>query len=341
MTDQLWDRTAGASAAEFDELCSELAATIDDHEIVHKKATRFQRLRLTRSPSDRKPTHISTKLRRLRRRKDSQHSWSAPLPATATSEECETCGNPHHQEFAPQRFDTVQHSLSAIRDLACYLSTSPQTIWLALESIFTARQTTSARNLVRHRLSVLARLLPTAAGLLILALVLLHFLLPEHTTDTGYTPIFSELGFLLLLITLSSFTFVLLTLALLVLKSTLQERFINAFARLVTWSIPIVLSFFMVSPEFLLLVQEVTGGNSENVRGIQDLLAEHAAIIETVYWTVLTYVALYTGTLLAYIAFANVFQEQRDYVHRHDVLRDVIPLLVAAVPTTRSHPKGQ
>ncbi|OAV63109.1 hypothetical protein [Enteractinococcus helveticum] len=90
-----------------------------------------------------------------------------------------------------------------------------------------------------------------------------------------------------------------------------------------------MLAFFLVSPEFLLLVQDITGSNSQNVAGIEYIFEQHDNIIETVYWTAVAYVSLYTGVLFAVLAFSKVFQEQRDYAHRHAVLRDVIPILIA------------
>ncbi|HEY4576540.1 MAG TPA: hypothetical protein VIG67_01650 [Yaniella sp.] len=323
-----WSRGTDITDAEFDELCAELAATMDDHDRAQSTSGRFRHLRFPNTGRIPARTAISTKLQRLRQRPASIGSATAAPPPDAVRS-CSDCTSPHRDNFAPQRFDSVEHSLSAIRDIACYLQKSPQTIWLALENIFTARQSTSTPNLVRHRFSILARLIPTALSLLAIALVLLHHLLPEHTTNTGYNPRLSEVGFVLVLIALSSCTFALMAMTMLVLNTSLQERFINGFVRLVTWSIPIVLSFFMISPEFLLLVQELAGGSSQNVAGITDILEAHTTIIEIIYWTALVYVGLYTGAFLVHIAFAKVFQEQRDYVHRHDVLRDCIPILVA------------
>src|SRR5699024_5661055 len=177
----------------------------------------------------------------------------------------------HHHEFAPQRFDSVEHCLSAIRDLACYLEKTPRTIWIALEGIFTDRQTTSAPNLARHRVSMIARTLPVAVVLLALALVLLQVLLPGRAASRGYTPVFSELGFLLTLMILTTVPFGVLSVVMLLIKSSVQERFLSGFSGLITWSVPIVLSFFLVSPDFLLLVQEITGGHSENVAGIDTI----------------------------------------------------------------------
>lgn len=333
MTDPSWTHHSDTSVAEFDELSAELAKTIDDHDTVHSKATRFHHLRLRSGAYNQQRSEITTKLQSLRHHTGHDFRWSAPAQIAPVSNTCSSCGGDHDHQFVASRFDSVAGCLSAIRDLACYLEKSPRTIWLALEGIFSARQTTSARNLVRHRLAILARLLPAAIGLLLIALGLLHVLLPDHAATTGYTPVFSELGFLLTLTSCTTLIFFVLSLTMLVLKSTLQERFLNAFSRLVTWSIPIVLSFFMVSSEFLLLVQDLLGGSSQNVAGIDAILEQHLDIIETVYWTILVYVALYTGVFLTYIAFAKVFLEQRAYLHRHDVLRDVIPILVADKPT--------
>ena len=340
MSNQSWTGLEPASEHEMDELRLEIAATIDDHDQAHAKATRFHHLRLQRPSGTQQRTSISDKMRQLRHKRHEIDPHDDATPASqlvshhapveySPTTNCEDCEHEHRNEFAPQRFDSVEHCLSAIRDLACYLDKSPRTIWLALEGIFTDRQSTSAPNLVRHRVSIFARTLPTAAIFLLVALVLLHTLLPEHAAGSGYTPVFTELGFLLILAVLTTLTFFMLTAVMLLIKSTLQERFLNGFSGLVTWSIPIVLSFFMVSPEFLLLIQDITGSTSHNVAGIESIFEQHNDIIETVYWTVITYVALYTGVLFAFLAFSKVFQEQRAYVHRHDVLRDVIPILVA------------
>lgn len=340
MTNHSWADTENPSNDEMDELRIEIAATIDDHDEAHKKATRFHHLRLRRLSPTRQRTHVSAKMQLLRHKRheidhddtallsadDQAASPSAPVKDVTTTTECE---HKHLNEFAPQRFDSVEHCLTAIRDLACYLNKSPRTIWLALEGIFTERQTTSAPNLVRHRVSIFARTLPAAGILLLVALVLLHVLLPEHAANSGYTPVFSELGFLLTLTFLTTLTFFFLAAAMLLLKSTIQERFLNSFSGLINWSIPIVLSFYFVSPEFLLLFQDITAGNSENVAGIEEIFQAHNDIIEVIFWTVTVYVSLYTGLLFAFLAFSKVFQEQRNYAHRHDVLRDVIPILVA------------
>lgn len=342
MTNYAWAGIEPPSDDEMDELRIEIAATIDDHAEAHKKATRFHHLRLHRPSKTRQRTGVSDKMRQLRhkRHKIDHHdgappsaeqpvSHHAPVRFSMATTDCKDSNHAHHNEFAPQRFDSVEHCLSAIRDLTCYLDKSPRTIWLALEGIFTDRQSTTAPNLVRHRVSIFARTLPTAAVFLLVALILLHILLPEHAAGSGYTPVFSELGFLLILTLLTTVTFFVLAAIMLLMKSTLQERFLNGFSGLITWSIPIVLSFFMVSPDFLLLVQDITGSNSQNVAGIEDIFAQHDDIIETMYRTVVTYVSLYTGVLFAVLAFSKVFQEQRDYAHRHDVLRDVIPILIA------------
>lgn len=342
MTNQSWAGMQPPSDDEMDELRSQIAATIDDHDQALKKATRFHHLKLPVKTQSLQRTQVSEKMRLLRHQRhgidqDNDRSSSSnesdshsPVRYSLSQTDCEDCQHSHHNEFAPQRFDSVEHCLTALRDLACYLEKTPRTIWLALEGIFTDRQTTSAPNLVRHRVGIVARILPAAGILLLVALVLLRFLLPEHADGSGYTPIFSELGFLITLTLLTTITFFFVAAVMLFMKSTIQERFLNGFSGLITWSIPIVLSFFFVSPEFLLLIQDITAGDSGNVAGIENIFEQHDDIIETIYWTVVTYVSLYTGTLFAYLAFSKVFQEQRDYAHRHDVLRDVIPILVAA-----------
>lgn len=341
MTQDAWERADPPSDADLNELRVEIAATMDVHEQTHRKATRFQHLRLPRKITPLRPSGVTKKMRILRQpgRGAEQERHRAGVPATTStwtdeappsppaSGDCTTCQRRHRQDLAPQRFDTVEHGLEAIQDLACYLDKTPRTIWLALEGIFTARQTTSAPNLVRHRVSTIARLLPAVVIAILVALTLLHFLFPNRTAD-AHAPMFSELGSLLILSLLTTITFFVLTAVMLFIGSTLKERFINGFSRLVNWSIPIVLSFFFVSPDFLLLIEEIIDG-AENIAGNESLFERHAEIIETLYWTGLVYVSLYTGTFFTYIAFAKMFQEQRDYAHRHDVLRDIIPLLVA------------
>ena len=343
MTQDAWARADRPTDADLSELRIEIAATMDVHEQAHRKATRFQHLRLPKKVAALKPSAVTKKMRLLRRpgtraeqeptRQEVPESKTAspvePTPATVESGQCRNCQRRHRQDLAPQRFDSVEYSLEAIQDLACYLDKTPRTIWLALEGIFTARQTTSAPNLVRQQVSIFARLLPAVVIAILVALGLLHFLFPDHSSGQGYTPMFSELGFLLMLSLLTTVTFFVLTALMLLVRSTFQERFINGFNQLVNWSIPIVLSFFFVSPDFLSLVQELFDGTSGDVAANESIFDRHAEIVETIYWTVMVYVSLYTGTFFTYIAFAKMFQEQRDYAHRHDVLRDVIPLLIA------------
>lgn len=342
MTQDAWERTDRPSDADLTELRVEIAATMDVHEQVHRKATRFQNLRLPKKIPSLKPSSVTKKMRLLRqpgpRAEPDTHRAEARTPKTTSmiaaaqptpvSSDCTTCHRQHHQDLAPQRFDTVEQGLEAIQDLACYLESRPRTIWLALEGIFTARQTTSAPNLVRHRVSTLARLLPAVVIAILVALWLLHLLFPDRSVEAGNTPMIGELGSLLALSLLTTITFFVLTAGMLLMRSTLKERFLHGFSRLVNWSIPIVLSFFFVSPEFLLLIEEIIDG-TEHIAGNESIFERHVEIIETLYWTGLVYVSLYTGTFFTYLAFAKMFQEQRDYAHRHEVLRDLIPLLVA------------
>lgn len=339
----MWAREDQVSAEELDELRVEIADTMDDHAKVQRKKLSWRQRLLPSRPLSRADSVVHQKMRRLRSHHHGEQVDQTPVAAasgntdaastsstrTSPPADCEACNTAHRHEFAPDRFDTVEHSLSAIHDLACYLNKAPRTIWLALEGIFTTRQTTSAPTLFRHRVAILARVLPTAVALLLLAFVVLHFLMPDHQTDAGYTPLFSELAFLLFLALFTTVVFFLLGAAMLLMKSSLQERFLNGFSRLINWSIPITLSFFMASPEFLLLFQELASGSSTNATGIENVLSEHNDVIETIYWTVLVYVGIYTGIFFSFIAFSKVFQEQREYVHRHEVLRDVIPILVA------------
>lgn len=338
MTNQSWATSQPVSDGEMAELRAEIAATIDDHDQAHKKATRFQHLKLRHSDKTPHRTRVTDQMRLLRHHRheeepgdttrtpqDVHHGSHTPVRYSEFSLNCDDCEHTHHHEFAPQRFDSVEQCLNAIRDLSCYLDKTPRTIWLALEGIFTDRQSTSAPNLVRHRVGIMARTLPAAGLLFLVALVLLRFLLPEHAATSGYTPVFSELGFLVILTVLTTLTFFCLATAMLLMNSSIQERFLNGFRGLMTWSIPIVLSFFFVSPEFLSLIQDIT----DNRASLEAIFEQHDNIIETIYWTVVAYVSLYTGTLFAFIAFSKVFQEQRDYAHRHDVLRDVIPILVS------------
>ncbi|GAA2031913.1 hypothetical protein GCM10009720_10210 [Yaniella flava] len=331
MTNTRWAREDHVSDEELAELRHEIAATMDDHEQTRPTDWR-QRLLLQKS-RPRTDSVVRRRMRKLRTNDAADSMKTQPSIEAETSPvrraTCDSCNTAHRGSFTPARFDTVEHSLSAIHDLACYLDKSPRTIWLALEGIFTARQTTSAPNLYRHRVTILARVLPTAVALLLVAFSMLHFLMTNHQTDSGYTPLFSELGFLLSVMLFSTITFFCLAAVMLMIKSSRQERFLNGFSRLVNWSIPIILSFFMASPEFLLLLQDLAGGSSANVSGIETILATHHGIVETIYWTVLVYVALYTGNFFLFVAFSKVFQEQHEYVHRHEVLRDMIPILVA------------
>lgn len=333
MTKNLWARDDQASNDELAELRLEIADTMDNHEKVQRK-NRTWRQQLF-PPKTRRRVNSVVNKRMAHLRSGAASNPARPLPIegsakhTQQSVECQNCNTFHGYQFAPSRFDTVEHSLDAIHDLACYLEKSPRTIWLALEGIFATRQTTTAPSLFRHRVTILARVLPTAVLLLLVAFGLLNFLLPNHQTDIGYTPLFSEIGFLLFVALLTTVTFFLLAAVMLVIKSSLQERFLNGFSRLVNWSIPLILSFFMASPEFLLLFQELAGGTSANVSGIEAILQDHSNIVETIYWTVIAYVAIYTGIFFSFIAFSKVFEEQREYLHRHEVLRDVIPILVA------------
>lgn len=343
MTQDAWARAARPTDADLAELRVEIAATMDVHEQEHRKASRFQHLRFPKKVKSLKPSAVTKKMRLLRRPgTGAEHEirtqevpaseTAAPVestPVTAEAEKCGACQRRHRQDLAPQRFDSVEYSLEAIQDLACYLEKPPRTIWLALEGIFTARQTTSAPNLVRQQVSIFARLLPAVVIAILVALGVLHFLFPNHGAGQGYTPMFSELGFLLMLSLLTTITFFVLTAFMLLVRSTFQERFINGFNQLVNWSIPIVLSFFFVSPDFLALVQELFDGSSGDVATNESIFDRHVEIVETIAWTVLVYVSIYAGMFFTYIAFAKMFQEQRDYAHRHDVLRDVIPLLVA------------
>ena len=338
MTNTQWAREDQVSNEELAELRHEIAETMDDHEQTRQKSDWRQRLLLPKS-RPRADSVVRRRMRKLRTHDDAGSTETQPPVEAETSPArratCDSCNTTHQESFTPARFDTVEHSLSAIHDLACYLDKSPRTIWLALEGIFTARQTTSAPNLFRHRVTILARVLPTAVVLLLVAFSMLHFLMPNHQTDSGYTPLFSELGFLLSVTLFTTITFFFLAAVMLVIKSSRQERFLNGFSRLVNWSIPIILSFFMASPDFLLLLQDVAGGSSVDARGIESLLETHYGIVETIYWTVLAYVAIYTGIFFLFIAFSKVFQEQHEYIHRHDVLRDVIPILVADTTDTQ------
>lgn len=339
MTKNLWAREDQASNDELAELRLEIADTMDDHEKVQRK-NRTWRQRLF-PPKTRRRVNSVVNQRMAYLRGDTQPDADTSPPIerctepTHRSSECQSCNTSHRYQFAPSRFDTVEHSLSAIHDLACYLEKSPRTIWLALEGIFTARQTTTAPSLFRHRVTILARVLPTAVIFLLVAFGLLHFLLPNRQTNIGYTPFFSEIGFLLFVALFTTVTFFVLAAVMLLIKSSRQERFLNGFSRLVNWSIPIMLSFFMASPEFLLLFQDLAGGTSANVSGVEAVLQDHSDVVETIYWTVLAYVAIYTGIFFSFIAFSKVFEEQREYVHRHEVLRDVIPILVTGSTGTQ------
>lgn len=347
MTKNMWTREDQVSDDELHELRFEIVSTMDDHAQETRRRTSWRERVFPKKYSPRHDSAVHQRMRMLR-----SHAGQSSLETAsdttrgvcksraprenAAQSFCSDCNETHHNDFAPNRFDTVEHSLGAIHDLACYLDKSPRTIWLALEGIFTARQTTSAPTLFRHRIAILTRVLPTAVGLLILAFILLHFLLPNQQTDVGYTPLFSELGFLVFLMLFTTVVFFVLAGVMLLIKSSLQERFLNGFSRLVNWSIPIVLSFFMASPEFLLLFQELAGSSTTTVSGIENIITSHNDIVEVIYWTVLAYVAIYTGTFFSFIAFSKVFAEQREYVHRHEVLRDVIAILVSNDVSTRS-----
>lgn len=341
MTKQSWAREDQISAAELDELRIEIAATMDDHDKVERKNSSWRQRFFPPKPQPSPNSVVRQRMRSLRSDNDNDneplnHSSAEAMAEPSTQQTvCTSCDQTHHHHFAPQRFDTVEHSLGAINDLACFLDKAPRSIWLALEGIFTTRQTTSAPALSRHRVSILARVLPAAVALLSLAFTLLHFLLPDHQTDAGYTPVFSELGFIVFVTLFTTITFFVLAAVTLVMKSSLQERFLNGVSRLVNWSIPITLSFFMASPDFLLLFQDLAGGNSTNVAGVESILETHQGVVETLYWTVLVYIAIYIGIFFSSIAFSKVFQEQREYVHRHEVLRDVIPILVSEAQSIR------
>lgn len=333
MSNNMWAREDRASDDELDELRSELADTMDDHEKVERKNQTWRQRLFPSRARPRTNSVVQQRMAHLRTGTPANvktaQSVEPPQELTSRGTECHSCNTSHRYQFAPSRFDTVEHSLRAIHDLACYLEKSPRTIWLALEGVFTARQTTSAPTLFRHRVTILARVLPTAVVFLLVAFGLLHFLLPNRQTDIGYTPVFSEVGFLLFVALFTTVTFFVLAAVMLLLKSKLQERFLNGFSRLVNWSIPIILSFYMASPEFLLLFQDLAGGTSSNVDGIEAVLQDHSDIVEIIYWTVLAYVAVYTGIFFSFVAFSKVFEEQREYAHRHEVLRDVIPILVS------------
>ncbi|MDN5703860.1 MAG: hypothetical protein L0K41_06320 [Yaniella sp.] len=343
MTNSMWARDDIASDQELAELRFEISETMDDHEKTRQSRTDWRQRLFPKRLHSRRDSAVGLKMRKLRSHKHAE--VSGPESALEDSgeeqyptrqDDCTAGASRHHHEYSPEQFDTVEHSLNAIYDLAGYLEKSPRTIWIALEGIFTERQTSSAPTLFRHRIAILARMLPTALIAFLLAFVLLHFVMPGHQTDAGYTPIFSELGFLLFLTLFTTLTFFILTAVMLLIKSTLQERFLTGFGRLVNWSIPVTMSFFFASPEFLLLLQDISGGTSTSVAGIGDILQAHDGIVETIYWTVLVYVSIYAGLFFSFIGFSKVFQEQREYAHRHAVLRNVIPLLVSDSTSARS-----
>lgn len=332
----MWARDDVVSDRELSELRFEISETMDDHEKTRQTRTDWRQRLFPKKFRSRRDSTVGRRMRKLRSPEHTEITDSPP--ALDAAEEAESIApqddlastetNQQH-EYSPQRFDTVEHSLNAIIDLANYLDKAPRTIWFALEGIFAERQTTSAPALFRHRIAILARMLPAALGAFLLALVLLHFLMPGHQTDAGYTPIFSELGFLLFLTLFTTITFFALTAVMLLIKSSLQERFLSGFGRLVNWSIPVTMSFFFASPRFLLLLQDLAGGTATTLSGIGDILQAHGGIVETIYWTVLVYVAIYAGMFFSFIGFSKVFQEQREYAHRHEVLRALIPMLIS------------
>lgn len=324
----MWARDDVVSDQELSELRFEIGETMDDHEKIRQTRTHWRQRLFPKKLRSRPDSIVGRKMRELR---TGQHTEISDSPTAARhAEEDRTSAQANDQhEYSPQRFDTVEHSLHAIIQLANYLDKAPRTIWFALEGIFVERQTASAPALFRHRIAILARVLPTALGAFLLALVLLHFLLPGHQTDAGYTPVFSELGFLLFLTLFTTVTFFVLTAGMLLIKSSWQERFLSGFGRLINWSIPVTMSFFFASPKFLLLLQDLAAGTTATLSGIGETLQAHSGIVETIYWTVLVYVAIYAGMFFAFIGFSKVFQEQREYAHRHDVLRALIPMLIS------------
>lgn len=343
MTNSMWSRDDIASDQELDELRFEISETMDDHEKTRQNRIDWRQRLFPKKLHSRGDSAVGLKMRQLRSHK--RGAVSGPETALedpgkeqyTTAQDDDASGeSSHHHEYSPEQFDTVEHSLNAIHDLASYLDKSPRTIWFALEGIFIERQTSSAPTLFRHRISILARMLPTALVAFLLAFVLLHFLMPGHQTDAGYTPMFSELGFLLFLTLFTTIMFFVLTAVMLLIRSTLQERFLNGFGRLVNWSIPVTMSFFFASQEFLLLLQDIAGGTSTSVADIGAILQAHDGIVETIYWTVLVYVSIYAGMFFSFIGFSKVFQEQREYAHRYEVLRNVIPLLVSDSTSPRS-----
>src|SRR5690625_4930745 len=190
MTNSMWARDDIASDQELDELRFEISETMDDHEKTRQNRIDWRQRLFPKKLHSRGDSAVGLKMRKLRSHKRAEISG----PETAledpgkeqytTAQDDDASGESSHQhEYSPEQFDTVEHSLNAIYDLASYLDKSPRTIWIALEGIFTERQTSSAPTLFRHRITILARMLPTVLVAFLLAFVLLHFLMPGHQTD--------------------------------------------------------------------------------------------------------------------------------------------------------------
>src|SRR5699024_7052772 len=168
MTNSMWARDDIASDQELDELRFEISETMDDHEKTRQSRTDWRQRLFPKRFRSRSDSSVGLKMRKLRSHKHVEVSGpeaaledSGREQVPTRQDDCTAGVSRHHHEYSPEQFDTVEHSLNAIYDLASYLDKSPRTIWIALEGIFTERQTSSATTLLRHRIAILARMLPT------------------------------------------------------------------------------------------------------------------------------------------------------------------------------------